>query len=55
MALSVIEVLTAHLGVLGDTLLPGLSAHNGPPHCARHQAAESDQDGGGEDEVGAPG
>jgi hypothetical protein len=53
--LSVVVILAAHLCVLGNALLPRLPAHDGPPHGARDQAAQGNQDGGGEDEVRTPG
>jgi len=52
--LAVVVVLSAHLSVLGDALLPCLAANDGPTHRARNETAECHQDGSGENDVGAP-
>lgn len=55
LSLAVVVVLAAHLGILSNALLPCLSAHDGPPHGARNQSTQGNQNGSGEDDVRAPG
>lgn len=52
--MAIVVVFAAHLGILGNALLSGLSAHDGPPHGARDQAAEGNQDGSSQNNVGTP-
>lgn len=49
--LAVVVILAAHFGILSNALLPRLPAHDGPPHGARDQAAQGNQDGCGKDDV----
>lgn len=55
LGLSVVVVFTTHLRILGDPPLSVLSADKRAAHSTRDEAAEEDQDGGGQDQVGAPG
>lgn len=53
--LPVVVVLPTHLRILGNALLPRLSAHDCPTHRARNQATDGNEDGSSQDDVRAPG
>jgi len=53
--LTVVVVLAAHLCIFCDPLFPGLPADHGSSHGASDQAADSHNDRGCENKIGAPG
>lgn len=53
--LAVVVVFAAHFGILGNLSPAGLSTDHGGTHGKCYNGATEDDDGGGEDEVGAKG
>lgn len=54
MQLPIIVVLSTHLCIVSDALLPGLSANDRPTHSTRNQPADGNQNGSSQNDVGPP-